>query len=86
MRILIIGGNRFFGKKLASRLSSDHDLYLLNRGNLDDEVNFSPYGINSDWFMSTNKLKNKGVDIPEVLEWLPDLVRELVDSCDLRGS
>lgn len=36
MRILIIGGNRFFGKRLAQTLSKDHDLTLLNRGNLDD--------------------------------------------------
>ena len=36
MKILIIGGNRFFGKRLASKLANNHDLYLLNRGNLDD--------------------------------------------------
>ena len=38
MRILIIGGNRFFGKKLAATLVDYHDLSLLNRGNLDDSL------------------------------------------------
>ncbi|MCB0414172.1 MAG: NAD-dependent epimerase/dehydratase family protein [Bdellovibrionales bacterium] len=37
MKILIIGGNRFFGKKLAGLLiNQGHELTLLNRGNLDD--------------------------------------------------
>lgn len=37
MNILIIGGNRFFGKKLAHILLNEgHDLTLLNRGNVDD--------------------------------------------------
>lgn len=37
MKILIIGGNRFFGKKLASKLlHAGHSVTLLNRGNFDD--------------------------------------------------
>lgn len=37
MKILIIGGNRFFGKKLAKQLLNEgHDITLLNRGNIDD--------------------------------------------------
>lgn len=36
MKILIIGGNRFFGKKLARLLCEEHSVTLLNRGNLDD--------------------------------------------------
>ncbi len=37
MKILIIGGNRFFGKKLTKNLLSlGHEVALLNRGNLDD--------------------------------------------------
>lgn len=37
MKILIIGGNRFFGLHLAKRLLKDgHEVTLLNRGNLDD--------------------------------------------------
>lgn len=37
MKILIIGGNRFFGKKLTARLLADgYQVTLLNRGNLDD--------------------------------------------------
>lgn len=37
MKILIIGGNRFFGKKLTARLvRGGHDVTLLNRGNVDD--------------------------------------------------
>jgi nucleoside-diphosphate-sugar epimerase len=38
MKILIIGGNRFFGRRLVNRLaSSGHDLTILNRGNLSDQ-------------------------------------------------
>lgn len=37
MNILIIGGNRFFGKKLAqSLIDSGHEVTLLNRGHSDD--------------------------------------------------
>lgn len=39
MNILILGGNRFFGKKLAHKLLDDgHELTLLNRGNIKDEL------------------------------------------------
>jgi nucleoside-diphosphate-sugar epimerase len=35
MDILVIGGNRFFGKKLCQRLvSGGHRLSILNRGSL----------------------------------------------------
>jgi nucleoside-diphosphate-sugar epimerase len=37
MKILILGGNRFFGRRLAQKLISRGDaVTLLNRGNLDD--------------------------------------------------
>ncbi len=37
MDVLVIGGNRFFGKKLSRKLIQDgHNVTLLNRGNLDD--------------------------------------------------
>lgn len=37
MNILIIGGNRFFGKKLAQNLlRKGHDVTLLNRGSIED--------------------------------------------------
>jgi nucleoside-diphosphate-sugar epimerase len=37
MKILILGGNRFFGKKLANRLIEDgHTITLLNRQSRDD--------------------------------------------------
>lgn len=37
MNILIIGGNRFFGRKLAGLLLTEgHEVTLLNRGSLDD--------------------------------------------------
>lgn len=37
MKILILGGNRFFGKKLAARLlTAGHQITLLNRGQLND--------------------------------------------------
>src|SRR6476469_8235912 len=37
MKTLVIGGNRFFGKRLVSRLlDAGHDVTLLNRGQLDD--------------------------------------------------
>lgn len=39
MKILIIGGNSFFGKKLAHNLvAANHDITLLNRTNLDDDL------------------------------------------------
>ncbi len=37
MRVLVIGGNRFFGKRLVNLLlKAKHEVTLLNRGNLDD--------------------------------------------------
>ena len=37
MKILVIGGNRFFGKKLVERLiKEDHSITLLNRGSIED--------------------------------------------------
>ena len=37
MQILVLGGNRFFGRALARQLlAAGHELTLLNRGNLDD--------------------------------------------------
>ncbi|MBT4763201.1 MAG: NAD-dependent epimerase/dehydratase family protein [Bdellovibrionaceae bacterium] len=37
MNVLILGGNRFFGKKLTARLlEKNHTVTLLNRGNVDD--------------------------------------------------
>jgi nucleoside-diphosphate-sugar epimerase len=37
MKALIVGGNRFFGKKLAQQLvEAGHEVTLLNRGNIDD--------------------------------------------------
>jgi len=39
MNILILGGNRFFGKKLAQKLLDEgHHVTLLNRGNIDDKL------------------------------------------------
>lgn len=36
-RVLVIGGNRYFGKRLVSHLlERGDDVTLLNRGNLDD--------------------------------------------------
>ena len=32
-KVLVIGGNRFFGKNLVEKLiAADHEVYLLNRG------------------------------------------------------
>ncbi len=43
MRILILGGNRFFGRTLSRFLiEAGHDLTLLNRGNLDDGLGQIP--------------------------------------------
>lgn len=37
MEILVLGGNKFFGKKLTAKLiEGGHDVTLLNRGNVDD--------------------------------------------------
>lgn len=39
MKTLIIGGNRFFGKRLAESLADGgHEVTLLNRGNIDDKL------------------------------------------------
>ncbi len=39
MNILILGGNRFFGNKLAQKLvANGDDVTLLNRGNTDDQL------------------------------------------------
>jgi nucleoside-diphosphate-sugar epimerase len=36
MKILILGGNRFFGRRLAASLADSHDVTLLNRQSKDD--------------------------------------------------
>ncbi len=49
MNILILGGNRFFGKKLAQRLvANGDDVTLLNRGNTDDTLGDSVRRITCD--------------------------------------
>ncbi len=49
MRILILGGNRFFGRTLARLLlEAGHDLTLLNRGNLDDTLGRGPRRLRCD--------------------------------------
>jgi len=35
----------------------------------------SPFGIEADWFMSTQKLKATGLHLKEINEWLPDLIK-----------
>jgi nucleoside-diphosphate-sugar epimerase len=54
VKILIIGGNRFFGKKLALILvSKGHDVSLLNRGSLCDGIE----GITSRYKADRNNIK-----------------------------
>ena len=49
MKVLIIGGNFFFGKKLAKRLVEDkHNVTLLNRTNEDDDLGNSISRIKCD--------------------------------------
>ena len=49
MKVLILGGNRFFGKKLANLFhQSGANLTLLNRGNLDDGFGNNVYRIKCD--------------------------------------
>ena len=39
MKVLVIGGNRFFGKKLCHLILKDHhELTILNRGNEEDDL------------------------------------------------
>ena len=40
----------------------------------------SPFGISSDWFLSTDLLKSLGYHIPPLGDWMPDLIRELYKS------
>ena len=49
MKILVLVGNRFFGKKLSRLLvEAGHDLTLLNRGNFDDELGRAPHRLRCD--------------------------------------
>jgi nucleoside-diphosphate-sugar epimerase len=49
MKILIIGGNQFFGKKLAKLLvEAKHDVTLLNRSNQDDDLGYQIQRIKCD--------------------------------------
>lgn len=48
MKILILGGNRYFGKRLAQHLSGEHEVTLLNRQTLDDGLGSSVRRIKSD--------------------------------------
>lgn len=58
MKILIIGGNRFFGKKLTARLmQAGHNVTLLNRGNIDDGFGDKIHRLKCDR-KNTDQLKN----------------------------
>lgn len=49
MKILVIGGNRFFGKKAAAQLvAAGHEVTLLNRQSQDDELGTSVRRIQCD--------------------------------------
>lgn len=49
MQILVLGGNRFFGRTLASLLlAARHELTLLNRGSLDDALGPNPQRLRAD--------------------------------------
>ena len=49
MKILVLGGNRFFGKTLSHLLlEAGHDLTLLNRGNFDDALGQAPRRLRCD--------------------------------------
>jgi nucleoside-diphosphate-sugar epimerase len=59
MRILVIGGNRFFGKKLvANLLKADHAVTLLNRQSHDDGFGSQITRIKCDRY-NTNELQMK---------------------------
>ena len=49
MKILVIGGNRFFGKRLVRKLvDHKHDVTILNRGNISDDFLETVKRINVD--------------------------------------
>ncbi len=61
MKILIIGGNSFFGKLLAQKLiNRKYDVSLLNRGNLDDGLGENVTRIKCD--------RNKRAELQRALE------------------
>lgn len=61
MKILIIGGNRFFGKRLSKNLiNKGHDVTLLNRGNFDDGLGGEVKRIKCD--------RNEDVELEEQLK------------------
>ena len=37
----------------------------------------SPFGVPNDWFISTEKLKALGIQLPVLGDWLPKLIRDL---------
>lgn len=67
MKILIIGGNKFFGKKLAQLLvRAHHQVTLLNRGNTDDGLGNSVERIfcdRNDFKKLTKELAHKTWDV-----------------------
>ena len=67
MNILVIGGNRFFGKKLAAKLlGTGHEVTLLNRGSLDDGLGNQVQRLTCDRTNEEalrNAVKNKSWDI-----------------------
>jgi nucleoside-diphosphate-sugar epimerase len=61
MNVLIIGGNRFFGKKLSRALIQDgHNVTLLNRGSLNDGLGNEVTRIKCDRTNSTELQKAVG--------------------------
>lgn len=43
-----------------------------------DEQNMSPYGVSNSWSMDTSKASEAGFVFQYVMDWLPDLIQELV--------
>jgi len=85
MKILIIGGNRFVGKRLAKSLvAAGHTLSILNRGNIDDGLGNDVVRIKADRndaAMMANYVRMQTFDL--VYDFVCYNEREAKSACDL---
>jgi nucleoside-diphosphate-sugar epimerase len=42
-----------------------------------NDQNFSPFGIDNDYYMNVNKAESEGFKVPVLNAWMPDLIRHL---------
>lgn len=66
LRILILGGTQFFGKRLEKAVIKPRTA----------DADMSPYGLPASWMMDTSRAMNAGFRFSDLMNWLPPLLHE----------